>query len=75
MSAPVYDLRELKCPMPVLKARRRLAGMAAGERLLIETTDPLALIDIPNFCRESGHTLVETRAVDGAHRFLIECGQ
>ena len=72
--APIYDLRGLNCPLPVLKARRRLADMETGERLWVETTDPLAVIDIPAFCREAGHSLLETRALDGAHRFLIERG-
>ena len=40
--APIYDLRGLNCPLPVLKARRRLADMETGERVWVETTDPLA---------------------------------
>lgn len=71
---PVYDLKGLNCPLPVLKARKRLAGMRPGGRLWLETTDPLAAIDIPAFCGEDGHRLVETLAVEGGHRFLIERG-
>lgn len=70
----IYDLRGLNCPLPVLKARRRLADMASGELLWLETTDPLAVIDIPAFCQEAGHRLVETRPVAGGHRFLVERG-
>ncbi len=70
----VYDLRGLKCPLPVLKTRKRMRKMAAGERIWVETTDPLALIDIPHFCQESGHTLVETQGVEEGHRFLIQKG-
>lgn len=72
--ADIYDLRGLNCPLPVLRSRKRLAGMAPGSRLLVETTDPLAVIDIPAFCAEGGHRLVETSAVEGGHRFLIERG-
>ena len=68
----VYDLKGLNCPLPVLKARKRLAGMPAAGLLWIETTDPLAAIDIPAFCLESGHRLVKTEAGGGGHRFLIE---
>ena len=71
-SPPVYDLRGLNCPLPVLKAKKRLASMRPGARLWLETTDPLAVIDIPAFCQESGHRLVETAGVDGGHRFLVE---
>lgn len=68
----VYDLRGLNCPLPVLRAKKRLAGMTSGARLWVETTDPLAVLDIPAFCNESGHRLVETETFDGGHRFLIE---
>ncbi|HWK13492.1 MAG TPA: sulfurtransferase TusA family protein [Rhizobiaceae bacterium] len=76
MSAPSagpqeLDLRGLNCPLPVLKTRRRLSAMATGEELVVLTTDPLAVIDIPAFCREAGHILLETDATDGGHRFRL----
>jgi tRNA 2-thiouridine synthesizing protein A len=70
----VYDLRGLNCPLPVLKARKRLSGMALGGRLWVETTDPLATLDIPAFCNEAGHRLVASEPGNGCHRFLIERG-
>jgi tRNA 2-thiouridine synthesizing protein A len=70
----VLDLRGLKCPLPVLKARKAMAPMRAGARLWVETTDPLAAIDIPNFCRENGHRLVEMRQEKDYQRYLIERG-
>jgi tRNA 2-thiouridine synthesizing protein A len=68
----VYDLRGLNCPLPVLKTRKRLASMRPGEALWIETTDPLAAVDIPAFCSEAGHRLITTIAIEGGHRFRIE---
>jgi tRNA 2-thiouridine synthesizing protein A len=47
------DLRGLKCPLPALYTRRRLAGLKAGDRLVVECTDPLSHIDIPNMLRET----------------------
>ncbi len=74
-AAETYDLRGLNCPLPVLRAKKRLAGMAKGARLWVETTDPLAIIDIPAFCTDSGHKLVATEdAPGGGNRFLIERG-
>jgi tRNA 2-thiouridine synthesizing protein A len=70
----IYDLRGLNCPLPVLKTQKRMRGMAPGERLWVRTSDPLAVIDIPNFCRERGHSLVETENAEDGHRFLIERG-
>ena len=58
------DTRGQICPLPVLKARKRLKGMAAGEILRVEATDPMAVIDFPHFCEESGHELV-SQAQDG----------
>ena len=70
----IYDLRGLNCPLPVLKARKRLSGMRAGALLWIETSDPLAAIDIPAFCTENGHHLVATETPAGFHRFLVRRG-
>jgi tRNA 2-thiouridine synthesizing protein A len=72
--AAIYDLKGLTCPLPVLRARKRLADMKSGACLWLDTTDPLAVIDIPAFCSESGHRLLESFAVEGGHRFLIERG-
>ena len=71
---PLLDLRGLNCPLPALKAGRRLRDAATGARLWIETTDPLATIDIPAMAREQGHALVTAHAVEGGHRFLVEAG-
>jgi tRNA 2-thiouridine synthesizing protein A len=74
MDAETYDLRGLNCPLPVLKTRRKLADMTAGSRIWVETSDPLAVIDMPNFCQAEGHRLIETVSIRGGHRFHIERG-
>jgi tRNA 2-thiouridine synthesizing protein A len=68
------DARWIACPLPVLKAQKVLAGLDLGRRLLVQTTDPMAAIDMPHFCVESGHRLVASEALPGGHRFLIERG-
>jgi tRNA 2-thiouridine synthesizing protein A len=70
----IYDLRGLKCPLPVLRSRKKLAALKAGDVLTVETTDPLAVIDIAHMCNEDGHSLVETVAVGNGHRFRIVKG-
>jgi len=70
----VLDLRGLKCPLPVLKTRKYMRDLATGTRFRIETTDPLAVIDVPHFCREDGHQLLDSAPVDGGHVFVIEKG-
>ncbi|MCR4269245.1 sulfurtransferase TusA family protein [Nitratireductor sp. ZSWI3] len=75
MASPqVYDLKGLNCPLPVLRARKRLSGMVQGEQIWLETTDPLAVIDIPAFCTEHGHKLVSAEPIAEGHRFLVERG-
>ncbi|CAD7042356.1 response regulator SirA [Pseudorhizobium endolithicum] len=73
-AAASYDLRGLKCPLPVLKTRRRLKAMRTGDELLIETSDPLAGIDIPHFCNEEGHELLRSERTEDGHRFCIRKG-
>ena len=63
---PDLDVRGLLCPLPVLKARKRLLSMDEGERLIMFADDPAAQIDVPHFCAEAGHTLVKQQdRVDG----------
>lgn len=71
LSAGIYDLRGLKCPLPALKTRQRLNHLQSGEELTVETSDPLAVIDIPHLCREDGHTLLSAEKTDSGHRFTI----
>ena len=66
----VLDARGLSCPLPVLKARKRLLAMAPGERLRVLATDPKAPGDFRLYCEESGHQLVE-EGQDGATFVLL----
>lgn len=67
------DLRGYQCPLPVLKTRSRMRKLADHEQVTILTDDPLAAIDIPNFCAEHGQKLVEHQRLEGdQNRFVIE---
>jgi tRNA 2-thiouridine synthesizing protein A len=65
------DLSGLLCPLPVLKARKRLEGMPSGSILKVIATDPMSAIDMPHFCNEQGHTLLEQAKDGGALIFRI----
>ena len=69
---PVYDLRGLKCPLPVLKTRNRLQTMPSDALLWVEATDPLSGIDLPHFCAQEGHALLSQERIENLHRFLIQ---
>ena len=67
MAEKSFDLRGLKCPLPVLRTRKALAGMQSGDVLIVSCTDPLAAIDIPYLLRETGDAL---EAVHNAARVM-----
>ncbi len=70
-SENTLDLSGLLCPLPVLKARKRLAGMAPGAVLKVIATDPMSAIDMPHFCNEQGHTLLDQQQDGPALIFRI----
>jgi tRNA 2-thiouridine synthesizing protein A len=61
MTEKTLNLRGLKCPLPALRTKKALGGMVAGDILVVECTDPLAGIDIPNLLNQTGDTLEATR--------------
>ncbi len=65
------DALGLLCPLPVLKARKRLAAMAPGEVLRLRADDPAALVDVPHFCAESGHALLAMEEEGAARHFFV----
>jgi tRNA 2-thiouridine synthesizing protein A len=53
----LLDLRGLNCPQPVLRAKKALRTIPIGGVLVLECTDPLTVIDVPHFVRQTGHKL------------------
>jgi tRNA 2-thiouridine synthesizing protein A len=68
------DMSGLKCPLPVLKARKLLKGLDAGDELRVLVTDPGAPADFAAFCAEAGHQLVDSAERDGRLVLLIRKG-
>jgi tRNA 2-thiouridine synthesizing protein A len=70
--ALIVDVRGLQCPLPVLKTAKRMKPLPPGAAVVVLTTDPMAAIDVPHFCREEGHRLVSAEKQDcGEMRFEI----
>lgn len=65
------DARGLRCPLPLLKLKQALHGMAAGEDILVLTTDPGSVRDFQAFLRQSGHELLELNETPAENRFRI----
>jgi tRNA 2-thiouridine synthesizing protein A len=56
MTAPtILDVRGLKCPLPVLRAKRAMQPLAPGEALEVHATDPGAVPDLRAFCATTGN--------------------
>ncbi|MBY5932655.1 sulfurtransferase TusA family protein [Tateyamaria omphalii] len=68
------DAVGLLCPLPVLKARKRLQALSSGDILIIAADDPAAVVDVPHFCAEAGHTLVSADTDGPVQRYAIRKG-
>jgi tRNA 2-thiouridine synthesizing protein A len=71
MAETILDLGGLKCPLPALKTRKALGRLRPGDELVVECTDPLSSIDIPNLLRETGDRLLDKEQTDGRFVFRI----
>lgn len=65
------DLRGLKCPLPAMRTRKLLGRLSCGDVIVVECTDPLSAIDIPNLIRQTGDTLETSIRQDDALVFRI----
>ena len=72
MPDTTLDLRGLRCPLPALKTRKALTRLAAGDRLVVECTDPLSTLDIPNLIGQTGDVLESSENQPGLFVFRIK---
>ena len=66
------DAKGLLCPLPVLKARKRLQALTSGQVLRVLADDPAAIVDVPHFCAEAGHTLISTEDTNAGQFYFIK---
>jgi len=66
------DVTGLDCPMPLLKAKRALNAMVAGQRLKVLATDQGSVRDFQVFARQSGHILLASDEADGVYTHLLQ---
>ncbi len=72
MTATTLDTSGLKCPLPVLKAKKAMKALTAGDRITVIATDPSAVKDFQAFCEATGDHLLESREAAGVFTFVIE---
>lgn len=69
------EARGLLCPLPVLRARKRLLALPAGAVVRLLADDPAAVVDVPHFCAEAGHGFLgDAPLPDGGRAYLIRRG-
>jgi len=66
------DARDLRCPMPLLKAKRALNTLAPGQLVRVLATDSGSQRDFRVFAEQSGHALLHSEEHDGVYSFLLE---
>ena len=66
------DASGLNCPLPILRAKKSLSGMSAGQVLHIIATDPGSVKDFEAFAKQTGNELMESTEEGGKFRFLIK---
>lgn len=68
------DLKGLYCPEPVMLLRSTVRKLNKGDELVIYTTDPATVRDIPDFCRFMDHTLLDDQTKEKPYEFTIRIG-
>lgn len=71
MADTVLDTKGLKCPLPVLRARKAMKQLTPGQTIEIHATDPSSVQDFANFCETTGHELMNASEQDGVYIFEI----
>jgi len=70
--AEKLDARGLNCPLPILKTRKALNQISAGQILEVTSSDPGSVKDMASFCEQTGNRLVASNESENSYVFLIE---
>lgn len=70
----ILDVTGYRCPIPVLRLEAALRTMPLGAQVTVIADDPIAVVDLPHFCREGGHTACRLDDRRGACVFLVTRG-
>ena len=73
----LVDASGLKCPLPVLKARKALQSLTDGDKLRVISMDPASPLDFKHFCNSKGHSLISVEEKEESFEFVIvkSCSQ
>lgn len=66
------DARGLNCPLPILRTKKAITGLASGEVLKVIATDPGSVKDMEAFCKQTGNEMVSSSEAGGEYTFMIK---
>lgn len=72
MADQVLDAKGLNCPLPIIKAKKALKGMGAGQVLEVLSTDPGSVADFAAFCNQTGNELLSSETEGDVYKFEIK---
>lgn len=68
----LLDLSGLNCPLPILKTKKFLSNLNSDTEVQITTTDPDSLQDLQEFCKKTGHVLLNQQVGNGIITTIIK---
>ena len=72
MAEQTLNAEGLNCPLPIIKAKKALKSMAAGDVLNIRATDPGSVADFAAFCNQTGNELLSSETEGDVYKFMIK---
>jgi len=66
------DCRGMNCPLPVLKTKKTIDGMASGDVLKMISTDPGSANDMVAWAKRTGNEIVKTEEAGGEFVFYVK---
>ncbi|WP_339897867.1 sulfurtransferase TusA family protein [uncultured Gilvimarinus sp.] len=70
----LVDARELRCPMPLLRAKQAMRDLAVGERIEVRATDAGSVRDFHAYVQLANHQMIEFIDRDNEYVYVIEKG-
>lgn len=72
MATQTLDTKGMNCPLPILKTKKAIKGLNAGETLEVLSTDPGSVKDMEAFCKSTGNKLLSSSEDGGVYTYEIE---
>lgn len=72
MNEVVLDCFGEACPLPLVKAEKKLDTLNVGDILIVQIDHSCAMKNLPEWCRERGYNVEVEEVDDGEWEVIIE---